>query len=207
MEFLDALILPGEVREYTFGTTADLSGFSSYEIEAVGSAWPLDLSALNDTASLSAVHDAPIFGGFHLDYDSFATTSFTLTFMENSTEDVLDWEGNSGPTLSIATGPNSDFSGTGNYIYMESSLPGVAGDSAVLLSDCYFVAAGTYPGFRMAYHMFGEAIGSLRVEVLTGDSTSTEALLLGQQQALLWSHGVGFWWTLRTTSVNPCGFG
>lgn len=86
----------------------------------------------------------------------------------NTTPSWLMWQGS---TPSSSTGPSS--AATGNYYaYMETSR-GYAfdnGDTARLTSEFVTVNQGT---LSFNYHMFGNDIGELRVEVLIGGSWQT----------------------------------
>ena len=54
--------------------------------------------------------------------------------LDQSTNDVFDWLINNGGTTSLTTGPSDDITGGGNYMYIETSVPRTAGDSAILIS-------------------------------------------------------------------------
>ncbi len=55
--------------------------------------------------------------------------------LSNGEEDDIDWRVNTGSTPSTGTGPSSDVSGTGNYLYLEAS-GGCNGLEALLVSPC-----------------------------------------------------------------------
>lgn len=82
---------------------------------------------------------------------------------EQSAMDVLDWTVQTGPTGSGGTGPSGAASGQ-HYVYIESSSPALEGDSAILISPEIDLSALTNPMLDFQYHMFGLAIGELRVE-------------------------------------------
>jgi len=88
----------------------------------------------------------------------------TLCNWRPSTKSTFLWSIGSGQTSSGQasggmTGPTADFSGSGNYAYIESSEPQATGDKAVLVSD---MMAGQQC-MRFKYHMHGEDIGSLSI--------------------------------------------
>ena len=72
--------------------------------------------------------------------------------------DDFDWSINSGGTSSSVTGPSNDITGGGNYIYIETSSPRQAGDSAIIHSN--FIDLSTLPltELRFFSHMFGESV-------------------------------------------------
>lgn len=86
---------------------------------------------------------------------------------QNSADNTYDWLVSTGPTATFGTGPSADFSGSGNYLYLEASSQFCAPDkTAYLISDCIRLdKAGTDTcHFSFAYHMFGDGIGRLRVQ-------------------------------------------
>nr|XP_058973356.1 MAM and LDL-receptor class A domain-containing protein 1-like isoform X1 [Pocillopora verrucosa] len=85
--------------------------------------------------------------------------SGSLCDLTQATGDQFDWTLHKGPTSTGGTGPGTDMSGKGYYVYIETSTPRRKGDRAVLLSPRL---KGPYC-LRMHYHMLGVNIGSLRV--------------------------------------------
>nr|XP_058972703.1 MAM and LDL-receptor class A domain-containing protein 1-like [Pocillopora verrucosa] len=90
----------------------------------------------------------------YCNFDSGSLCDFT-----QATGDQFDWTLHKGPTRTGGTGPGTDMSGKGYYVYIETSTPRRKGDRAVLLSPRL---KGPYC-LRMHYHMLGVNIGSLRV--------------------------------------------
>ncbi|MEN0004024.1 MAG: proprotein convertase P-domain-containing protein [Bacteroidota bacterium] len=87
---------------------------------------------------------------------------------QNSTEDDFDWFPFSGSTGTQNTGPSSDISGSGNYLYAE--VTGSAcnnGTQAYLVSDCIELdkRGSVECHLSFNYHLFGDDIGSLSLEV------------------------------------------
>ena len=64
------------------------------------------------------------------------------------TDDDFDWTRLSGGTASSGTGPDSDHTGQGSYIYVETSSPRQPGDKAKLTSPFFlyqrFVIVNNY---------------------------------------------------------------
>ena len=87
--------------------------------------------------------------------------------LSNQTSDDIDWRVNSGPTASSNTGPSSDVSSSGKYIFLESS-GSCNNQRAVLLSPCINLANTTSPELSFNYHMYGASVGSLTVDVFNG---------------------------------------
>ncbi|XP_046846325.1 uncharacterized protein LOC124440043 [Xenia sp. Carnegie-2017] len=71
----------------------------------------------------------------------------------------FNWTINTGPTLSYDTGPSNDTSGSGYYLYIETSSPRQHGDKATVLTP-YLNGEQC---MKFAYHMYGSSIGSLNI--------------------------------------------
>lgn len=173
-------IAPGATATYTFTATADLSLPGTYEVTGytnlLGDGIPE-----NDSLTLT-VGSSVIVPTIAEDFDSYADGEVIFPDWTNNTEDdQLQWEVNFGGTTSTATGPSDDVSGGGGYVYTETSSA-VAGDSAILVSDCIDLGGLTAPVLEFAYHNFGASIDYVRVEAVDGSGTATELLLLGEVQ-------------------------
>ncbi|MCB0554702.1 MAG: hypothetical protein KDD02_14225 [Phaeodactylibacter sp.] len=105
---------------------------------------------------------------------------FTGEVWYNDTNDGFDWLVDGGGTFTFGTGPSDDVSGGGKYIYLEAS-----GDicqpnkTAYLLSDCIQLDKQGTDTCHLSfyYHMFGDGIGRLRLQVSDNG---------GQSWATLW---------------------
>ncbi|XP_067035363.1 MAM and LDL-receptor class A domain-containing protein 1-like [Acropora muricata] len=96
-------------------------------------------------------------GNIDCNFDSPSICGYT-----QSTNDTFNWSRQRGSTSSIGTGPSSDHtSGSGYYMYIETSLPRQLGDYAVLSSPEYPFRGYTCVTFY--YHMYGATIGNLTV--------------------------------------------
>ncbi|TNE28624.1 MAG: T9SS type A sorting domain-containing protein [Bacteroidetes bacterium] len=92
------------------------------------------------------------------------------------------WQVNSGPTGSGSTGPNSDASGSGKYLYTEASS---SGGDALMEMPPMDLSSLTSPELTFKYHMYGQTMTNLYIEtsVDTGATWSTLDSLIGQQQS------------------------
>ncbi len=90
----------------------------------------------------------------------------------NESGDDFDWRINSEDTPSNNTGPTSGAGGSNNYIYMEASNPNNPSKSAVLGGPCYDLSIYNTAGISFSYHMYGDDMGSLELEVTTDDGAS-----------------------------------
>ncbi len=91
------------------------------------------------------------------------------SFWDNrQSEDDFDWLVRQGPaTVELQTGPFSDVSGTGNYLYLETlNAACQKGAEAILQSGCLVVndPPGESCHLSFYYHMWGQTMGSLHTE-------------------------------------------
>jgi hypothetical protein len=75
------------------------------------------------------------------------------------------WTLAGGGTPSSSTGPSSDVSGAGNYMFFETSGGVLAGDQVSISTLCLDVAALSTPTLSFSSHMFGASMGTLDVLV------------------------------------------
>ncbi len=142
---------------------------------------------------------------------STACTSYNLPFNENlngaswvpdnvnfsATTDLINqcwtrtpsigtsysWRVRSVPTGSSFTGPSSGYTGTGNYIYTESSN-GTSGDQAEIISPIINLGPASNPYLRFYYHFYGAQIGSMYIEGYNGTTWTTVDTITGQFQTI-----------------------
>lgn len=173
------ILTPGNSTSFTFTNTIDLSVPGNYII-GVRTTEPTDINNANNLTNWvigsKALSNPPLVENF----DGFADGTTIFSGLYNS--GAIPFEVNAGATTSNNTGPVSDASGTGNYIYMETSGR-AAGDVAILTSDCInLMGPFTEANLTFDYHMFGAAIGNLNVEIVSGGITTSALILNGQQQ-------------------------
>ena len=105
----------------------------------------------------------------------------------NATGDIFDWTRNSGGTPSSDTGPSGDHTtGSGWYMYIETSSPRVQGDTAILESPCVDLTGKGEADLTFWYHMYGASVGTLDVEVTDDCSTWTNVWTLSGNQGNSW---------------------
>ena len=103
----------------------------------------------------------------------------------NATGDDKDWSAHSGSTSSSSTGPSGDHtSGSGKYMYTEAS--GCYNKVAYLVSPSMNFSSYTGMVMEFWYHMYGQNMGSLSVEVSTDNGSTWVSTpvwtISGQQQ-------------------------
>lgn len=93
------------------------------------------------------------------------------------------WGTRTGPTSGFSTGPDTDYSGTGNYMYFESSY-GSAGDTAELITPNIDMSNIDNPILTFYYHMYGTTTGTLQAEISNDGGATWDSLhaIVGQQQ-------------------------
>lgn len=106
----------------------------------------------------------------------------------NLLTDDIDWIAYSGSTPTLETGPTADVSGTGNYVYLESSGSACpAGSQAILRSDCFLFNGGGSDSCHLSFNYFmdGVDVGNLRVEVSSNGGLTWQTIwsASGEQSA------------------------
>ena len=124
----------------------------------------LTFSLFNYTFSQCGNILAPYFENFD--------NAFPVCWLQDSTED-FDWTLNSGPPPTLQngfqTGPSDDMTGGGSYIYTEAT-PQDQGDQAILYSDSIDISSLTNPQLNFYYHMYGDDMGDLDIEIYNGNN-------------------------------------
>ncbi|MFZ0390338.1 MAG: choice-of-anchor D domain-containing protein [Calditrichia bacterium] len=151
------------------------------------------------TANLSVVansttYDVPLTGNamdytvttypYIQDFDAFPsgiTTGLIAEGWSNPVgEDDGDWTVDADGTPSLDTGPSGDHtSGTGNYLFTESSVganPGSPNMSAYAVSPPFDLSSLTYPYLKFWYHMYGSTMGDLHVDVFSNGTWENDVL-------------------------------
>ena len=91
------------------------------------------------------------------------------------------WETSDAETGSFDTGPSQAFEGN-NFVFTEASS-GSQGDEAILESPLIDASALNVPQVRFYYHMFGDDMGTLHVDVNDGTGYSLDEFTIsGEQQ-------------------------
>jgi len=94
-----------------------------------------------------------------------------------------DWTRRSGTTPTFNTGPDGGANGSAYYIYTEASPPG-SPDKTFLIEASFDFSESLNPELEFFYHMYGEEMGSLHIDVLD-DSGAWHTNLwekIGEQQ-------------------------
>ena len=131
------------------------------------------------------------------DFDMFSEDSWAAS-LEDKWKNIptlvdagFRWNVWNGTTPSSgSTGPSTDNSGTGHYVYTEASFVTPNTDSAMLITPCFNLAGVTgVPYLEFYYHMWASnasnSMGSLHVDANTGTGWIRDitAPLIGRQQS------------------------
>ncbi|HHG86425.1 MAG TPA: T9SS type A sorting domain-containing protein [Bacteroidetes bacterium] len=114
----------------------------------------------------------------------------------NGMVDDIDWRVHEGSTASSPTGPDMDFNPgtlTGNYVYTEGS--NCYNRRAEMISPCIDLRLATNPELTFAYHMLGDAMGDLHVDVQSSGTWTNDVILA-------FSGAQGMTWLTRTVNLS-----
>ena len=94
-----------------------------------------------------------------------------LGVWNNASGDDMDWTRDAGGTSSSSTGPSDGQSGD-YYLYTEASSPNYPSKVANLVSPDVYLTDLSDSELEFGYHMYGTAMGTLRVYVSTNGGSS-----------------------------------
>lgn len=97
---------------------------------------------------------------------------------QNGVEDDIDWRVHNGSTPTRNTGPTRDHSSnanSGKYIYLEAS-GGCSEMEAKLITPCYDLTTAIVPKLSFWFHMYGNNMGSLKLDVFVDSSWHTDIM-------------------------------
>lgn len=93
------------------------------------------------------------------------------------------WTPSPPPFNNLLSGPSSDASGVGKYVYTDGGFLATINDTALLNTPAIDLSPLTVPEFTFWFHMYGAQIGGLKVEANSGSGWSTVWSISGQQQS------------------------
>lgn len=165
---------------HTFSVPANFSNPNVYTITTLVN-YPLDNRPTNNNqiTLVTTINSSNILIPWFDNFDSnslcnsssncgatFCTINGGWLNEENATQDDIDFRTITGSTPSQNTGPTSDHTGGGRYLYLEASN-GCNGQVAELVTPCIDLTdtSAILPQFRLWYHMFGGSMGELHIDV------------------------------------------
>lgn len=185
-EMIPGPIASGATVSYTFTATADVSATGAHQIIA-GVAYTADLDNSNNIDTLDITNSLSyIAAPFLEDFETASSGSpgtvpagWERTTPNTSAGWYVETDGTNN---SSGTGPLDDHTPGGNiYLYTETSS-GSQGDTYTLTSPCIDLSALTAPRVSFWYHMFGDDMGTMRVDALVGGVATPLDSIVGQQQ-------------------------
>ena len=100
--------------------------------------------------------------------NGFSTVGSFANNWENDASNSYDWWVFNFSTGSSSTGPSADHSqGDANYLYVEASQS-FTNREAILNTPCYDLSNVFSPSFSFWYHMYGNNMGDLHVDIFFG---------------------------------------
>mgnify|MGYP000686982750 CR=1 FL=1 len=184
----------GDTMSYTYTPTADLSAYDSYWISA-WSAMPNDVNTGNDMVMIedSIEYNIPITSFPYIEgFEDGIRQSQVLGNRRFRFDDGLinfyRWIINEGLTPTRSTGPFQGFGYGGKYLYSESLANDNQESDTYFRSVCVDLTGMTDPVLEFYYHMYGNAIKSLEVQVSKSDenletwTTLPSSTINGSQQ-------------------------
>eukprot|EP00057_Strongylocentrotus_purpuratus_P007164 XP_011661638.1 PREDICTED: MAM and LDL-receptor class A domain-containing protein 1-like [Strongylocentrotus purpuratus] len=113
--------------------------------------------------------------------------------------DDFNWARITGATTSTNTGPSNDHtSGSGFYVYIESSSPRLPGEKARLVSTLQNATTSGGRCLEFYYHMYGATMGALNVNVLDESGSETTIFTKGLRD-------YGNRWLLSSINIDSGG--
>ena len=176
----------GAITTYLFSAPADMSSNGVYMVDAWTS-YSKDEDTSNDAASTTVenglVNSFPYFENFEAFIPGAGASGFINRWRPTSSSNY-SWLVDANGTPSNNTGPNDDHSltGPGIYLYAEASNMNF-GDEALITSPCMELGTMSAPVVSFWYHMAGNDINELQMDVDDGSGAVTLLSIKGAQQA------------------------
>jgi hypothetical protein len=179
-------ILPGQAVIFTFNSTVSLPSAGNYDIKVWIESAEDENAANNMIEATCNLKTAQYLENNEIvNFDEFSSCSYSPDCEDiacyinnqwynlgNITTDDIDWRLLNGITPTPYTGPTGDHTlGTlqGRFLYLEPSGE-CYNKKAVLHSPCIDLSGMSNPGVIFWYHMFGEDMGTLHVDVVSNGS-------------------------------------
>ena len=166
------------------------AGFYLIEVSHKGT-----LNGSNQVFSLVITGADIVYDPVQVPYSHGFEASYNLAQNVEGWQDVggdnFNWTRNSGGTPSWSTGPSSSYGGN-YYIYMEASSPNNPYKTARTISPFInLIGAPSQTTFSFRYHMLGNSMGELKLEVSDDGGSSWDQLWVKSgNQGNQWKEGI-----------------
>ncbi|HRC33178.1 MAG TPA: S8 family serine peptidase [Bacteroidia bacterium] len=182
VETINQPILPGATLNFTFTTQINISAPGAYVLQ-VYNVLASDGNVFNDTivSNIAVLNSPPIALPYSEDFETFTNCSIAsdceatvcplingMVNLQNTVADDADFRVNQGGTPTPQTGPANDHTlndPNGHYIYFEAS--NCFNKSAFVVLPCVDLNAVTSPVFSFWYHMRGQSMGDLHLDIFS----------------------------------------
>ncbi len=169
---------------------------------AYGSGYIAALDASGAPLASASTFTTTVSANFCLGTACISTLPFSESFtsgLGSWTQGITDnfnWTLQSGSTPTSNTGPTGDHTtGSGNYLFTESSSPNNPARTAELFSPCIDLEPYASADLSFWYHLWGTTMGTLNVDVWNGTAWTQAAWSRTGNQGNNWLQG--------TLSLNP----
>ncbi|MBN3034529.1 MAG: hypothetical protein JW861_03020 [Bacteroidales bacterium] len=108
----------------------------------------------------------------------------------NAVTDDMDWTPDAGGTPSSGTGPSGDHTtGSGYYVYTESSSPNYPSKTANLVTPLFDLTSLADAQVSFWYHMYGTAMGALHLDIFHNDAWINDVMpVISGNQGNMWNN-------------------
>lgn len=162
-----------------FSATYQITGLTSltdYEVQVRSNCGSTN-SDYSSSVQFTTTDVIPCTGAVVSSYPYLETFNSGIGDWVQASGDDGDWSLDANGTGTTNTGPSDDITGGGNYVYTEASNGGLGTNAtAILMSPCFSLISPNHSNFSFNYHMYGNAIGTLTLEISTDDGTNWTSL-------------------------------
>ena len=179
-------LTPGNSQAFTFTQQATFVKTSSIFDVKAWSEVTADIRFSNDTTANSFTISPTVSSFPYTENFDLFTTGQPGTLLNgwiNEPSNSINWNVNSGTTTTLGTGPTGDHtSGSGNYMYIQA-FSGPINSEGQLITPCYDLTGLTNPEFTFWYHLFGQDIGVLHLDVYANNQWNLDVItpIIGDQ--------------------------
>ena len=189
----------------TYPKTLNTYESLSLQVEFIGDTEGAKSASLDVTTN-TTTNSLPIVGEVvDVTIDSFPylesfehNGDFPFGWLTTSNDGDFTWEIDEGETGSSSTGPDGDHT-TGNGYYAYSEATGAdSADIAILKTPLIDLSSLSNPKMNFWYHMYGEDIDTLAIDIATGGSWNYNAeTIVGEQHS-----SISDPWTMHTIDLT-----